>query len=380
MPSFYEFFAGGGMARAGLGRGWTCLFANDFDPKKGATYAANWGSEHLHIGDVAKIEVSGLPQVRSDLVWASFPCQDLSLAGAGAGLEGHRSGTFWPFWDLVHQLGKQSRAPRLVVLENVCGALTSHAGQDFAAISSAVSGSGYRFGAVVVDAVNFLPQSRPRLFFIGIASDQPIPPQLYSDEPQPTWHTDALLQAQSTLPDYAKAKWMWWKLPAPGARAQNFSDLIEDVPIGVRWHAPEETARLLSMMSKVNLSKIETARKTGKQVIGAVYRRTRKDENGEKVQRAEIRFDDVAGCLRTPGGGSSRQSIIVVKGKATRSRLLSPREAARLMGLPDSYALPTNYNNAYHLAGDGVAVPVVSFIAKNLLEPLLTCQEQSVAA
>lgn len=89
------------------------------------------------------------------------------------------------------------------------------------------------------------------------------------------------------------------------------------------------------------------------------------------MQRAEIRFDDVAGCLRTPSGGSSRQTIMVVDGKRVRSRLLSPREAARLMGLPDTYQLPKNYNEAYHLAGDGVAVPVVRFLAEHLLEPLL---------
>ena len=43
MRSYYEFFAGGGMARAGLGPEWSCLFANDVDVKKGATYKANWG-------------------------------------------------------------------------------------------------------------------------------------------------------------------------------------------------------------------------------------------------------------------------------------------------------------------------------------------------
>jgi len=105
--------------------------------------------------------------------------------------------------------------------------------------------------------------------------------------------------------------------------------------------------------------------------VGAVYKRTRADENGERRQRAEVRFDDIAGCLRTPVGGSSRQTILAVDGENVKSRLLSPREAARLMGLPDSYLLPRNYNDAYHLAGDGLAVPVVRFLAANLLEPLL---------
>jgi DNA (cytosine-5)-methyltransferase 1 len=79
----------------------------------------------------------------------------------------------------------------------------------------------------------------------------------------------------------------------------------------------------------------------------------------------------VAGCLRTASGGSSRQTIVVVEGARVRTRLLSAREAARLMGLPDSYVLPARYNEAYHLAGDGLAVPVVAFLREHLLEPLL---------
>lgn len=105
-PTFYEFFAGGGMARAGLGSSWHCLFANDFDRKKGETYRANWGSEALHIGDVRAVKPEQLPG-HADLVWASFPCQDLSLAGAGAGLAGERSGTFWPFFDIVQSCARK---------------------------------------------------------------------------------------------------------------------------------------------------------------------------------------------------------------------------------------------------------------------------------
>lgn len=375
MPTFYEFFAGGGMARAGLGLDWQCLFANDFDPKKAKTYADNWGAEALRVGDVASVKVSELPS-RADLVWASFPCQDLSLAGAGAGLDGDRSGTFWPFWDLVRQLGKDGRSPKLIVLENVCGALTSHGGEDFSAISSALTGGGYRFGAVVIDAVNFLPQSRPRLFIIGVASDQPIPRHLRSAAPSELWHTEALLQAFNSLSGRAKAKWIWWNLPQPAPRQQNFSELIEGSPSSVTWHTKAETKRLLELMTDLNLAKVKKAQASGRKMVGGLYRRTRPNEFGQKVQRAEVRFDDIAGCLRTPSGGSSRQTILVVENKSIRSRLLSPREAARLMGLPDEYRLPSSYNEAYHLAGDGVAVPVVRFLAENLLEPLLLLQEE----
>jgi DNA (cytosine-5)-methyltransferase 1 len=106
-------------------------------------------------------------------------------------------------------------------------------------------------------------------------------------------------------------------------------------------------------------------------MVGGVYRRTRVDEAGAKVQRAEVRFDDVAGCLRTPSGGSSRQVILVVEGRRIRSRLISARETARLMGLKDSYVLPRQYSDAYHLTGDGVATPVVRHLAEHIFEPLV---------
>ena len=128
--------------------------------------------------------------------------------------------------------------------------------------------------------------------------------------------------------------------------------------------------RLLGMMSPANVAKVEAARRARKRMVGGLYRRIRPDAAGAKTQRAEIRFDDVAGCLRVPTGGSSRQTIVIVEGASTRSRLLSPRDAARLMGLPDSYKLPANYNEAYGLVGDGVAAPVVRFLAQNILEPL----------
>lgn len=371
MGSFYEFFAGGGMARAGLGPDWECLFANDFDPKKAASYAANWGGDHLSVGDVAELTAADLPG-DADLAWASFPCQDLSLAGAGAGLQGERSGAFWPFWHLIEALGEEDRVPRLVVLENVCGALSSHDGKDFAALGAALSEAGYRFGAVVIDAVHFLPQSRPRLFIIGVHQPAPIPRMLLAGGPEDAWHPPVLAQAYGKLSKRAQQAWVWWRLPAPPARALVFADLVEDAPDGVVWHTAAETAKLLDMMSANNRAKVEAAKKASGRKVGAIYKRTRADgPNKEKTQRAEIRFDDVAGCLRTPAGGSSRQVIMVVEGERVRSRLLSPREAARLMGLPDAYALPKNYNDAYHLAGDGVAVPVVRFMAEQILEPLL---------
>ena len=375
MYDFYEFFAGGGMARAGLGPGWSCLFANDFDHKKGATYRANWGAGELLTGDIRNVRMKDLPG-SVDLAWGSFPCQDLSLAGGGAGLKGDRSGTFWPFWDKMKALKKDGRAPRIIVLENVCGALTSHKGEDFNAICDALAQADYRFGAVVIDAALFVPQSRPRLFIVAVREDVALEGIAPDDDPGSIWRPRALKAAYDRLPTKSKRCWVWWSIPTPSKRNTRFADLIEDDPGSVAWHMPAETRRLLSMMSDINLAKVTAAGKTGKRMVGAVYKRTRPDENKCKVQRAEIRFDDVAGCLRTPTGGSSRQLILVVHGRSVKSRLISSRETARLMGLPDEYELPENYNEAYHLTGDGVVVPVVRHLAEHIFEPLLERQNR----
>lgn len=379
-PTFYEFFAGGGMARAGLGDRWRCTFSNDFDFKKGAAYQANWDRNEqtvLKVGDIRKVETSELPGV-ADLAWASFPCQDLSLAGGGAGLQGERSGTFYPFWDVMKLLIAEGRAPRVVALENVTGTLTSHEGKDFEAICQTFAENGYRYGALVIDAVLFVPHSRPRLFVVGVR-DVKIRDVMLSPGPIEPFHTRGLRAAYERINDDAKSKWLWWNMPTPPHRNTVFADLIEDEPNSVRWHTAAETTKLLGQMSPINLAKVEAAKRAGRRMVGTVYKRTRV-EDGVKYQRAEVRFDDLAGCLRTPAGGSSRQVIMVVDGNRIRSRLISSRETARLMGLDEDYILPRNYNEAYHLTGDGVAVPVVRHLAQHVIEPLVEQQKVEGAA
>ena len=192
--TYLEFFAGGGMARAGLGESWRCLFANDFDRMKVETYEANWGVGDIKHQDVATLALSDLPPHAVDLAWASFPCQDLSLAGSYRGLGRERdkvttrSGTFWPFWKLVRGLAQEGRAPRAIVLENVYGCLTSHEGKGFRGPCFGADRIGLPVRAAVIDAVHFVPQSRPRVFFIAFRGDQPIPASLIAEGPQASWH------------------------------------------------------------------------------------------------------------------------------------------------------------------------------------------------
>lgn len=368
--TFCEFFAGGGMARLGLGKNWKCVFANDICEKKATAYRTNFdGAPELAVRDIRSITLADVPFAAS-LAWASFPCQDLSLAGDRAGLKGHRSNTFWSFWNLIAALADEDRAPRVIVLENVIGAISSNGGSDFRSIIGAIASAGYRVGALIINAVHFVPQSRPRLFIVGAHSSIEIASNLVLPAAAGLWHTDSLKNAHNQLPASLSDSWIWWNLPVPPSRPNKLETLIEQEPLGVEWHTTNETNRLLKMMSEANLKKVEQAARLGKPVIGTVYRRTRHTNQGRRAQRAEVRFDQISGCLRTPVGGSSRQTILVVNGSSVRSRLLSSREAARLMGAPESYALPKNYNEAYHLMGDAVVVPVVSWLGKHLLYPL----------
>ncbi|HEY80740.1 MAG TPA: DNA cytosine methyltransferase, partial [Caldilineae bacterium] len=335
---FYDFFSGGGMANIGLGPDWRCLMANDFDAKKAAAYRANFPpGDELIEKDVFELTTSDLPE-GAHLAWASFPCQDLSLAGKGKGLQGRRSGSFWGFWRLMTQLIHEDRPVPLIVLENVTGAISANKGEDFKILMDALFSAGYVAGPLVMNAHHFIPQSRPRLFIVAVLAEFGVPSELTQEMPHPLWHPKILRRAYLRFPQRMRRSWIWWRLPAPEPRTIQLIDIIEEAPTGVQWHTREQTQRLLELMDENNLTKVRWAQSQGERVVGTIYKRIRKDKTtGQRVQRAELRLDGVSGCLRTARGGSSRQILMIIEGERIRSRLLSPREGARLMGLPDSY-------------------------------------------
>lgn len=360
----YEFFAGGGFARLGLAPDFTCVFANDIEPTKARAYQAAFGGDDMHVGDIWRLSSTDLPG-QAALAWASFPCQDLSLAGARRGLAAPRSGAFWGFHRLIEKLAAEKRAPDILALENVCGLLSSHGGADFTALVHALDDLGYRVGALEIDAAHFVPQSRPRLFIVAARN---APPSLTSAGPSEPFHSQALRGVVARMPDTLRKHFVWWRLPAPPKRNTRLFDLLDD-DANVVWNTDEQTERLLSQMSALQRARVDALRESGHREVGAVFRRIRV-EHGERVQRAEARFDGLAGCLRTPTGGSSRQLLVFVEGQQTRSRLLAPREAARLMGAPDHYPLPENQTAALHLVGDAVSPSAVRWLSQHLLAPL----------
>ncbi len=362
------------MARLGLGDSWSCLLANDFDSQKCTAYRANFGNDDLLEADIASLGINDLPPAQPDLMWGSFPCQDLSLAGARGGIKAKRSGAFFAFWRLVEELTGDGRGPRIIALENVAGLLTSNGGRDFAMIADCLASLDYHITAMVLDAAAFTPQSRPRLFILGFGPEAR--PALAGEPIAEQANPAALLSAVEQLSPKARDQWVWLSSSLSTRRNARLSDLIEwDAK---QWHSPEQTTSLLSMMTASQRARIDAIAKNGARRAGAGFRRTR-TEDGTSVQRFEVRFDGVAGCLRTPAGGSSRQIVVAIENGNVRTRLMSPREAARLMGLPEDYQLPESATAALKLCGDGVCVPVVQWLGENILEPALAKRARKAA-
>jgi DNA (cytosine-5)-methyltransferase 1 len=245
-----------------------------------------------------------------------------------------------------------------VVVENVVGLLTSHGGADFTALCRAWPSQGYRFGALEIDAAASCPQSRPRVFVI--ATRLPVERAGRSSPSTPA----PCARPTPACPPTCKAAWTWWGLDPP-AGPQHRSGRP------ARTRRPGRLARrirhgaLLALMAPAHRAAVEARIQSGERSVGAVFRRMRGGQ-----QRAEVRFDGLAGCLRTPRGGSSRQTLLVIDNGQVRSRLLSPREGARLMGLPDAIACRARATAGLHVIGDGVAAPVVRWLAERLLTPL----------
>ena len=359
-----EFFAGIGLMRAGLeDAGWSIEMANDIDPIKQRFYQNNFiGSKsHFVLEDIHQLLVSKVPE--TVLATASFPCTDLSLAGKRAGLKGKQSSAFWGFIDILKAM--DNRKPPLVLLENVTGFLTSHNGKDFKEALLDLNELGYRIDAFIIDASNFVPQSRVRLFIIGKQAEVidnsnvlKMPIKLYLPETtiRPAKLRDFIYRNPEIDWDIKH------DLPELPARNNNLADIVEQIPKSSnQWFIRERVDYLLNQIFDRHLTKINEQKKKNYYEYFTAFRRMR-----NKKSMAEIRFDGVAGCLRTPKGGSARQILLEVGKGEVNVRLLNPRECARLMGA-DNYKIQGSANEALFGFGDAVCVPVVSWIAENYL-------------
>ena len=355
--------------RMGLdGEGWSTVWANDLDEKKWEMYRDNFPEAecHFELDDVHHIKGKDIPDI--ELATASCPCNDLSLAGARHGLAGTQSSAFWGFVDAIKGMGK--RRPPLVLLENVAGFLTSNDGNDFRDALLALNDLGYAVDAFIIDASRFVPQSRQRLFVVGSKA----PANTLKEAPRTFMQSDVRPPA---LADFIfmnpEIGWAVRSLPALPPSTKRLADIIEDVPLNSElWWSKDRCDYLLNQMSDKHRAEAERMMAGSKWSYGTVFRRVR---NGRSM--GELRTDGIAGCLRTPRGGSGRQILFCAGRGQYRVRLLTPRECARLMGA-DQYKINVPLNQALFGFGDAVCVPVIQWIARYYLNPVLDEMRQTL--
>lgn len=357
-----DFFAGIGLVRYALERrGWTEIFALDYSRQKSAMYGHHFGNTAYHIEDVHAVDPHQVPF--ATLAHASFPCTDTSVAGGREGLAGSGSSAVWGFIRVLRQLPER---PPLVLLENVEGFLTSNKQQDIIDVLKALNTLGYSVDVMLVDAAHFVPQSRVRLFVVGVRDA----------DAQTILEQDAILnQRTQARPDKIATfirvnphiDWYLSALPSLPKRTTTLDDVLD---LDEHWWSEERSAYLFDQMHDHHKVKVVSLMTQETWSYATAFRRMRV-RNGVKQSTAELRFDGIAGCLRTPKGGSARQIVVRVGFGRFDARLLNARENARLMGA-DEYTLSPrlSLNDALFGFGDAVCVPVVEWISEHSLEPL----------
>ena len=325
-------------------------------------YDAHFGDavDHFQLGDIHSVQDSDIPDI--DLATASFPCTDLSLAGSRSGLNGAQSSAFWGFVDVLRNMGE--RRPKLILLENVTGFLTSNRGADFRSAVNALNSLGYGADPVVLDAKWFVPQSRPRLFVVGRrdrAGTSVAPSDVSRLRPKP-------------VVDFVRANpnldWDLAQLPEPPTRT---SLLLEDIIEPLRedsdwWWNRQRAEYLYNQFSTRHRDVADKMIAKRRWSYGTVFRRVRRQADGSKRSMGELRTDGIAGCLRTPKGGSGRQILFKAGYGRYLVRLLTPNECARLMGA-DGFHIGVRPNQAFFGFGDAVCVPAVTWVARHCLNP-----------
>ena len=367
--TFAEFFAGVGLMRIGLERqGWKIALANDICQDKYEMYAAHFedADEHFVVEDIHKLNANEVPTVT--LATASFPCNDLSLAGARAGLKGKQSSAFYGFVRVLHEMGR--RRPRFVLLENVTGFLTSRGGADFRAALLELNHLGYAVDPFIIDALHFVPQSRPRLFVVGeLQSKQEASSSIGEKRRRNAEFFESEIRPRA-LAEFIFSnpaiKWRLRDLPLLPKSRRRLTSILENLPDDApEWWNKKRTAYLLNQMSQRHRIIADKMINSAGWSFGTVFRRVR-----EGGSMAELRVDGIAGCLRTPRGGSGRQILVKAGFGEFYARLLTPRECARLMGA-DNFIISGSLNKALFGFGDAVCVPVIEWIAENYLNPAM---------
>ncbi|MCH7843512.1 MAG: DNA (cytosine-5-)-methyltransferase [Chloroflexi bacterium] len=330
------------------------VFSTDINKKKLEIYAENFDSSDFNCSDIRGLTGSDIPEI--DIATASFPCTDLSLAGNRAGLAGSASSVLLEFLRVLKEM--REYRPSVVMLENVTGFVTSSGGRDLYRAVHELNKLGYHCDLLLLDAKWFVPQSRQRVFIVGSVetrSEETISPP---DFAHPAF-------VRNFIRNHPDLDWQYFPLPTPTVRQATLDMVVERLDqLDQSWWDEKRLKDFVASLSPIQAKRLDQLRCSPHIRFSTAYRRTRRGN-----ATWEIRSDDISGCLRTNGGGSSKQALVEAGLGDVRVRWMTAREYARLQGVPFFKFRSATESQAKFAFGDGVCVPAVTWLARHCLVP-----------
>ena len=311
--TFCDLFAGIGGMRLGLEAvGGDCVFSCEYDKFAQKTYQS-WYGETPH-GDIRDLDVTEFPD--HDVLAAGFPCQPFSIAGVSKknslgrkhGFLDKTQGTL--FFHLATII--DAKRPPVILLENVKNLMSHDKGKTWQVIQDTLDKLDYEVHFQVINAADFVPQHRKRVFIVGFDR------KIFKDR-----------------------SGFRFAVPSDGPKPK-FKDILEENP------APKYT--LTDHLWNYLQQYAERHRKKG---------------NG-----FGFGMTDLEGVSRTLSARYYKDGseVLIPNGTNKNPRRLTPREAARLMGFPDHLEIAVSDTQAYKQFGNAVVPPVAESVGRQIVQ------------
>lgn len=312
---FIDLFAGiGGFHLAFGSLGAKCVYSNDYDRFSQITYAENFGN--IDGTDINKVDEKSIPQF--DILCAGFPCQPFSIAGVSKknsmgrkhGFEDEKQGNL--FFEIIRIVNYHK--PPVLFLENVKNLKSHDKGNTWKVIEKELDSAGYYVFSKIIDAKNYVPQHRERVFIICFRKEN--------------------------FPDIE------FKFPETNThRKMDLKDILE-TDVDAKYTLSD---KLWAYLQKHK----ENSQKKG-------------NGFGFGLVDPEVDKDTRTLSARYHKDGSE----ILVKQEGRNPRRLTPRECARLQGFPEDFKITVSNTQAYRQFGNSVAVPTIKATAERILKTL----------
>lgn len=308
-----SFFAGvGGIDLGFEEQGFKTIYANEFDTKARETFSLNFPYVQLDGRDIREVSASEVPTV--DVIVGGFPCQAFSIEGYRQGFHDEK-GRGILFFELARIIEKKQ--PRAIFLENVKNLVNHDKGNTLKVILKTLEDLGYYVTYRVMNASEYgnIPQGRERIYIVGFKD---------------------------------KSVFGSFRFPEKVPLSKTVFDVIDFKDKVEEQYYYREDKHYYPLLRDNIVS------------IGSIYEYRR----GATIR--ENKSGIVPTLLASMGTGGNNVPLILTEDGEIRK--LTPRECFNTQGFPRSYKFPEKMANShlYKQAGNSVAVPVVSRIAKQI--------------